>query len=174
MTIQLVPYEDAKFDLKGIKKKLQAAMEAEAAKHRELLGYTTKMWKGQKPEFRSVIVASPQRLFITTEPFGDSLGAWKWRWLEKGTATRWALMSRNFVPKTSRGVLGSQRGKGRVVMAGRRAMLAAGVGPRPGIRARNWTAEVTKLRNKKFQGEMRRTFDLIALTAIHPAGLRQP
>ena len=71
-------------------------------------------------------------------------------YLARGTRLRWALMSRDWRSKTKPRRIPAKRGRGRAVIAGRRAMQARGLGPRPGIKARNPDKLIAKKRNKGF------------------------
>jgi hypothetical protein len=173
-TIRFEPVGNPKFNLKGITSRLRAALDEEAFEHRRLLRQTTKAWEGTRPQFRSQTTVGPTQIAITTAPFGNGPGAKKWRWLETGTKIRWAVMSRGWRSKTRRAWLNSRRGRGQVVIAGKRAMMARNIRPRPGIAPRNWIAEVNKDRSRKFKGLLQRAFDLIARNTITPGGLRRP
>jgi len=171
---RFVPIGDPKFDLKGITVALRKAVEAEAFEHRRLLRQTTKEWTGVRPQFRSETIVGPTQIVISTAPYGKGPGAKKWGWLEEGTRIRWAVMSKDWRSKTRRAWLASRRGRGRVVIAGKRAMMARNIRPRPGIEPRNWIAEVSVQRSRKFKGLMQSTFDLLARNTIKPGGLRRP
>jgi hypothetical protein len=167
-----VPKGPPKFDLKSITKDLRVAMEKEGKEHRRLLKKTTKSWKGEKPDFETTVSISPPVLKSDTVPTGPEHGVSKWWWLERGTSIRWAVMSRGWRSKTRRAILSSGKGRGRVVIAGKRAMRKRGIAPRPGIKARNWRAEVVRLRFRKYKGELKRVFDLNAKNMITPKSLR--
>lgn len=134
---------------------------------------TIATWEGIKPRFESSTIVGPTQLAIHTGPIGDGEGARKWRFLEAGTRIRWAVMSSPWRSKTRVGRLSSRRGRGRVVIFGKRAMISRNIRPRPGIQARNWIAEVNKLRSRKFKGLLQRTFEIIARNTITPGSLRQ-
>ena len=172
-TVRFIPVGDPKFDLKGITTRLRAALEQEAFEHRRLLRQTTSAWDSTRPQFRSQTTVGPTQIAITTAPFGNGPGAKKWRWLEGGTKIRWAVMSSDWRSKTRRAWLNSRRGRGNVVIAGKRAMMARNIKPRPGIKPRNWIAEVNKERSRKFKGLLERAFALIAKNTIKPGGLRR-
>lgn len=72
-------------------------------------------------------------------------------YLSRGTKVRWALMSGDWQSKTRPGRFKPGPGRGRVVIAGRRAMQRRGIGPRPGIKARNYPQQVIKREGKKVQ-----------------------
>lgn len=162
------------YSIKGISVRLRAALEAEGKIHRDLLRKTTADWTGTKPQFRSKVTVSKVALTISTGPFGQGEGAKKWRWLEFGTRIRWALMSSDWKSKTRRAWLGSGRGAGRVLIAGKRAMMRRHIKPRPGIQARNFLAEVNKARSRKFKGQLQRQFGIIATNTIKPKSVRRP
>lgn len=173
-TFRFVPIATPKFDLKGVTVAMRKAVAREAFEHRRLLRETTKAWESTRPQFRSRTIVGPTQIVVDSGPWGNGPGTKKWRWLEYGTEIRWAVMSKDWRSKTRRAWLSSRRGRGRVLIAGRRAMMARNIRPRPGIEARNWIAEVNKARSRKFKGEMQRTFDLIAKNTITPRSLRLP
>jgi len=65
-----------------------------------------------------------------------------WNWLDQGTANRYAIMSRDFVPKTTPGSFQSGHGAGRLIRIGRRSR-----GP---IRPRGWTIMAINKHTKVF------------------------
>jgi hypothetical protein len=82
--------------------------------------------------------------------------------LDLGTSKRWAVMSDDFVPKTIPGRLSSRGGSGRAVIRGRRAMSARNIRPRPGIKARKFSEEIVKTREREFPQRVQRAIDLAA------------
>lgn len=71
-----------------------------------------------------------------------------------GTAIRWALMSSDWRSQTRPGRIPARPGRGRVVIAGRRAMTARGIAPRPGIDGRHWDDQIVKKEQKSYEREM--------------------
>lgn len=75
------------------------------------------------------------------------------KFLEKGTKVRRALMTRDFSPKTKRRFIGSNAGRGGVLMISKKLKL-------PGIKAREWFPEIRDRRRlstiSRFRGAMRR------------------
>jgi len=129
------------------------ALRAEGADQRRVLRQTTKTWKGEKPKFETLVglERGPSgSASVLTGPTGSDEAVNKWRWLDEGTKIRWALMSTDWRSKTKPGRFKSGRGRGRVVIAGRRAMTQRGIRPRPGIQARNWSQTLTKQRKRPF------------------------
>jgi hypothetical protein len=112
---------------------------------------TTATWKGDAPEFAYDVSYKGGDLAVAVGPTGDEKGVQKWNWLDEGTKIRWALMSPDWESKTQVRVYGSGSGSGRVLIAGRRAMEARGIAPRPGIEAREWTLAIVKRRKDKFR-----------------------
>ena len=83
----------------------------------------------------------------------------RWNWLNKGTDIRWALMSNDWISKTTPGFLGSGSGAGFVVARGAGAMKRMGFkNPLPGIEARGWTPIIVEI----YQGEL----DIIVREAV--------
>lgn len=77
-------------------------------------------------------------------------------YLSRGTKVRWALMSSDWRSKTRPRRIPAGRGRGRAVVMGRRAMMARGIGPRPGIKARKFDKMIARKRNKPFIRDVRR------------------
>lgn len=80
----------------------------------------------------------------------------RYRWVNNGTRIRWALTSRDWKSKTTPRKLTPGPGAGRIVIYGRRAMTAAGIQPRPGIKAREFTHVIAENRAKSFSDDMQR------------------
>lgn len=173
LTMKLIPTKGVKFDTGTVTKQLRAALAEEARVHRAMLKVTTDTWLGPKPRFASEVTASRKALKVRTGPTGYGLGAKKWMWLERGTSVRWALMSRNWQSKTMPGYLGSGGNPGRVVIVGKRAMMKRRIAPRPGIKPRNWIAEVVKARTRPFLASLRKTFDIIAKNIVTTESARR-
>jgi hypothetical protein len=174
ITFHFEPIGDPTFNLKGITVALREALRREGTEQRRLLDKTTKTWQGDVPYFVSEETVGPTQISVVTGPHGGGKGAKKWMYLEEGTKIRWAVMGKGFKPKTRRAWLNSMKGKGGAVIVGKRAMMARGIRPRPGIKARNWLAEVNKERSRKFKGLMQREFEVIARNTITPGALRKP
>ena len=68
----------------------------------------------------------------------------KMLWLDDGTRIRHALMSRNWVSKTKPNRLKSGHGRGKKIFVSRQIR-------KPGIKPRNWTKIIAKLRERPFQ-----------------------
>jgi len=180
MTLEFkpIPKKKLNFNIKGRSKALRQTLEEEGQYHKRMLRLTTRRWTGTRPRFQSKTVVSPTRLFVSTAPRGGyppsgRSGAAKWWYLEEGTEIRWALMSSDWRSKTRSGRLRSYGGSGRVLIAGRKAMSKRNIAARPGIDARNWRAEVIRLRSRKFKGRLQREFDLDAQNWIEPKALRR-
>ena len=103
----------------------------------------TRTWKGDKPRIQGEAVLTPPG----TPPYpmfhtGFTSSAWpkadgskgyqKWIWLDLGTKVRYAVMTKNFVPKTREGQLNSWAGRGGMLFVSKKH-------PMPGIKARKFT-----------------------------------
>jgi hypothetical protein len=115
---------------------------------------TVATWKGDKPHFESIIDITGGDASVLTGPTGSNEALRKFKFLDEGTALRWALMSQDWKSKTKPRKIKSGSGRGRPVIVGRRAMQARGIGPRPGIEAREWTETIGKRRKPKFTKRM--------------------
>lgn len=140
-----------RLEAKEIRLELLNELRKEGRLHVRELKKTTATWKGIKPNFESLVgLTRNGDLSVLTGPTGPMFGVLKWFWLDQGTKIRWALMSKDWRSKTRRRELASHPGQGKAVLRGRRAMLAAGIGPQPGIEAREWTNMLTEQRKRPF------------------------
>lgn len=146
-----------KLNIDAIRQEILNELRKEGTDHKRELRKTVATWKGEKPKFESLIGlgrGAGGSASVLTGPTGSEKAVWKWRWLDEGTRIRWALMSRDWKSKTRRRVFGSGRGRGRVVIAGRRAMQRRNIPPRPGIKAREWSVTLMKRRRRPFTRRM--------------------
>lgn len=164
-TILFKPLRAPKFDLEGIKTRLRTAIREEGSEMKILMQKTTETWK-HKPTFRKEVLYTADQIGVNVGPDLDTLKGRVWMYLDGGTKIRWAVMSSNWKSKTRTGWLGSRRGKGRMLFAGRRFMQGRNIKARPGIKARKWSEEVRRIRVPKFSAKLKRTFDLLAKDTI--------
>lgn len=139
-----------KMKIDQVRRELLRELELEGRDVEKLYSETTRTWKGDKPKFESITDVSQEDASVLTGPTGSDLAVNKFVWLDEGTRIRWAVMSGNWRSKTRPGRLKSGRGRGRVLVAGRRNMRK----PRPGIKARGWTEMIQKRRKKPFTRRM--------------------
>ncbi len=132
--------------LKEVRLELLNAMRAEGKETQKLYEQTVETWKGDKPIFESLISLMHDDATVLTGPNGSEMALKKFKFLDEGTSKRWALMSSDWQSKTRPGVLKSGRGRGRVIVVGKRRMRR----PRPGIQARGWTEKIGRQRHKPF------------------------
>lgn len=78
--------------------------------------------------------------------------------VSRGTSVRYAIMSRNFRPKTRVGWIGSNKGRGGMVFISKKH-------PRPGIQARQFEDIIAKKWIKNFPDIMQRAINAEALRA---------
>jgi hypothetical protein len=111
---------------------------------------TTNTWEDHHPVFsiKFSFAGGTVRILVTTK---DEV----WGYLNRGTNVRWALMSSDFLPKTRPRSLQSFAGRGHAVIRGQRAMTAAGLGPQPGIEAREWNKTVMDLYRDEISADIR-------------------
>ena len=123
----------------------------------------TRTWKGDVPRIQTeakLVPAgvSPSTGFHTSFTASawpredNSKGYWKWRWLDKGTEVRYALMSKDFIPKTSAGMLNSWTGRGKMLFVSRKLNKGKGMS---GIKARKFTLELRKKWEPLFRDHMK-------------------
>jgi hypothetical protein len=76
----------------------------------------------------------------------------KWRWLNEGTAVRWALMDKRFRPKTAPGRWKSGPGAGPSEPVWRGYSMGI---PQPGIEPRDWSGQAKKRHKDKLKEALR-------------------
>ena len=120
------------------------AMRKTGTKIRRDYNKTTATWKGETPDFEETISLTAPGPTLVVGPAGSQHGADKWRWLDEGTAVRYATMSPDFSRKTTPNVVGSSSGSGGVIYVRKDR-------PMPGIEARNWTKILIQLWTEPFK-----------------------
>lgn len=119
---------DAKALEREIKKELKLI--ARMAKNRMLT--PTQTWNNP-PDF---VISGPMLagddLVCRVRTLGSSQGDMEFFFLDEGTKTRFATMTRDFMPKTAPRSFKASPGKGGLLFVNRKR-------PRPGIEARKWT-----------------------------------
>jgi hypothetical protein len=124
---------------------------------------TTETWQSDKPKFAAAIsLKQPGPTLIVDASGGDQKGVKKWFWLDKGTKVRRAVMSPDFEPKTRNRFIGSGKGKGHMVFVSKKIS-------RPGIKAREWTPEITKKWTPRFKKRMEEAMRTAAQKSGHGA-----
>lgn len=134
----------------GYRDTILSALWSEGAEMRALLTQATRTW--QPPvRFRTDRRVSGDRaeVQVTTKDI-------RFISVDQGTKTRWAVMSPDFKAKSQIRSLTASAGAGSTVIRGRRAMQQRNIAPRPGIKARNFSVEVRKIRRPKFHANMRK------------------
>lgn len=128
---------------------IHAELRKQGAITKRALEATVSTWSN-KPRFRVDPRTKGDAATVavsTTDP--------RYRWVNEGTRTRWAVMSRDWRSKSTPRTIGSRAGRGRVVIRGRQAMQQRNIKPRPGIKAREYTQEIAKRRRPFFYKAMR-------------------
>lgn len=137
-----------KLKVDAIRLELLNALRAEGRDVKKEYEKTTKTWK-RKPKFETLIGLTGNDASVLT---GTDSSIYKY--IDEGTRIRWALMSSDWKSKTTPKKIGSTRGRGRVLIAGKRAMQRRNIRPRPGIKAREFSETIRKQRKNKFTRRM--------------------
>lgn len=166
MTVfQLKSIKPQRLKVDAIRLELLNELRKEGTATRRELSKAVQTWD-DAPSFETLISLSGGDAAALTGPVGTDAQVNKFVWLDKGTRIRWAVMSKDWRSKTRPGRLNSGPGSGRVVIAGRRAMQARNIAPRPGIQARNWTELVAKRRRRPYQRAMVKSMQRVARKAF--------
>lgn len=134
---------------------------------------TTRTWEGEKPEFVARILVNPpnapnlntfpRNLTIEVAPKDNgSVGARNWFFLNYGTKVRHAVMSKDFKPKTTVGLLSSKKGRGRMVFVSKKIKL-------PGIKPRKWNIALRRKWDTEFANRMRKVMYPVVVVSGHKA-----
>lgn len=150
MAFQLKVIKARKMNIKAFRDVIFRELKAQGKATEKEFDKTVATWSGDKPSFESITDITKGDASVLTGPTGSTKALRKFKYLDEGTAIRWALMSSDWKSKTKPGKLKSGRGKGRPVLIGRRAMQKRNIPPRPGIEAREWTPLIQKRRKPKF------------------------
>ncbi len=117
-----------KFNTQQILDAVERGLDRAAEEVQRDFGFTTETWEEHHPVFE--IISVPSKRTIQTN---DDI----YRFLNDGTAIRYATMTNPFAPKTEPGVIGSQAGVGRLNYISRAR-------PRPGIIAREFDKAIAE------------------------------
>jgi hypothetical protein len=151
--LQVKVIKAKKMKIPQVRKELVKAAEKQAKITENKYKETVASWKGAKPKFQSIIEVESD-ITVLTGPVGSTEAVEKFVFLDEGTKIRWAVMSKNWKSKTKPRQLKSGGGRGKVVIAGRRAMRKRNIKPRRGIEARKWTETLGKQRTRPFTKAM--------------------
>lgn len=150
MVFQIKAIKPKKMKLKAFRDIIFQELERQGKATEKEFDKTVDTWQSDKPRFESLTDITKGDASVLTGPTGSVKALRKFKWLDEGTRIRWALMSSDWKSKTKPRRLKSGRGRGRVVIAGRRAMQARNIRPRRGIEKREWTPTIQKRRRKPF------------------------
>lgn len=112
---------------------------------------TTQTWN-DPPGFVSKFNFAGGEAILWVVITGTDLEIWKWVWLDEGTSVRHAVMSKDWVSKTTPGQLQSHAGQGRVVNINKNIV-------RPGIEPRNFAELITKEMELTFASDIQKAVD---------------
>lgn len=161
MVAQLVKgLKPKKLKVKQVRLNILNALRAEGKIVKKELEKTTATWKGAKPTFEIAIGLTGKDAIVLVGPAGDPKGAQKWVWLDEGTKPHiiQAKSAPNLIFRDGRGF--KAKTKVKTFSSGAGANTGAIVQKKkvkhPGIQARDWTGEISKLRKKRFTKSMQK------------------
>ncbi len=146
--ISVIP--EALFDAHGfieeMERKLIAESRREAGIVKRSFERVTKTWSEEtKPTFVIRYGVRGDGYYLEVSTDSDIF-----RWLNFGTSKRYAVMTSDFMPKTTSRVIGSRRGRG-----GYSHMTHI---PKEGIKAREWIDEIADRREDQYHANMEKIF----------------
>lgn len=121
---------------------IDTALDGAALSVKADFNVTVRTWD-DKPQFE--IRKSPGERFIGT-------GHRIYKFISGGTSVRYAIMSKNFRPKSRVGFIGSNQGSGGMVFISKKH-------PRPGIKARKFEVVIKQKWDKELPKIMQRSID---------------
>jgi hypothetical protein len=137
------------FEMEFLNGQLEAANIAKS-----MMDMTVSSW-ASKPKFHITVFVN--EVNIGTD---DRI----WNYLDNGTNVRYAIMSNPFTPKTHAHFIGSGSGQGQVVRRGRSVSP-----PRPGIAAREWMGDISKIMKPEYSRIMKNAVARITARLMHGA-----
>ena len=137
-------------NVKGYRREILSQLRKEGTQLRKLFAQATRTWS-PAVRFRTDVSVRGIRASVKV-----STKDIRFISVDKGTRTRWAVMSSDFSPKSQVRSLSARRGRGGAVIRGKVAMSKRNIAPRPGIKPRMFSVEVRKIRRPIFFFQMRR------------------
>lgn len=122
-------------------------------------GLTYKTWQ-HKPTFKEEFDESKKEMAGSALTSGEGSSQNPYPFITKGTSVRFARMTDNFSPKTTKRTIGSSSGKGGVLYIDKRR-------PLPGIEAREFEEEIAKREQPKFRKRMEKSIGVGAKKSGH-------
>ncbi len=162
MVAQLAKTIKPKKKLKASKVRLNLlnTMRAEGRIVKREFEKTTASWEGAKPTFKILISLKGGEAVVLIGAAGNPKGAQKWQWLNDGTEAH-VIQAKNvphlifqdgrgFKPKTKVKTFSSGPGANIGAIVSKKQVI------HPGIKARDWTGEISRLRRKRFSKAMQK------------------
>lgn len=135
-------FQGAKF----VKLVQDAIAETVAEDARGLVDKTVATWT-HKPDISVEVTARGSRVRVGNVQVGSRRKP-IWKYLDEGTAKRYAVMTKGFAAKTRPGYLVSYAGRGRLAYISDK--------PRPGIKARGWSYKINERMTPIIQKSIRK------------------
>jgi len=138
-------FREKAFKVKDIRAAARQAAEIAGDKALELFAKVVRTWRTETNFwYRTAETNEGIKLtFFTDNP--------KFKFVDEGTAVRYAVMTPDFIARTKPNVLGSFTGKG-----GLWYMLRKGMEAKPGLQARNFSEIITERTGPTFRGALQR------------------
>lgn len=147
-----------KLKVDAIRLEILNALRAEGRDQKKELKKTVTGWRGEKPDFESLIGLErpPGGASVLTGPTGSTKAVNKWVWTDQGTKPHIIRARRvprlrfqtGYVPSTTPGKFTSRRSRRFGPVVRPRAVR------HPGTKARNWTTILQKRRRRPFTKRM--------------------
>jgi hypothetical protein len=146
-SVKLKFISPGKLNIKKITNEIRKALKEEAKDIKKMYDMAVRTWE-EKPKFQTNIVEGPNP---SVQVFTDDP---VFTYIDLGTKKRWALMSGDWKSKTTSGMIGSSRGRGRAVLVGKKAFQKRRMRARPGIKARHFTKNIMMVREPALRRRM--------------------
>ena len=136
------------YDVSGIVKAIRKEAERFKEPVQNDFKSTVKHFK-KKPTFKAFLAYRGGDFILSCKPSGNRKAVQIWHWLNFGTRTRHAVMSKDYKPSTIPNTIRTRAGKGRVLHVSKRIK-------QKGIEARNWTTVIQRRNGPPFRGAVTR------------------
>ena len=146
MSIKVIQIKASDLKVKAMWSELEQAVKEERDAADIEFSKTYSTWS-HKPKFEKDFSSNSSQIIGSTLTSGDGSKDNPYPFVTKGTSVRYATMTDDFSPKSTKRVISSKGGRGGVLYVDKRK-------PRPGIEAREFEEEIAKREQPKFTKRM--------------------
>lgn len=159
MTIKFTPIKPGPLNVDKMLNALRNMVKKQAGFSNTQFGLTYKTWE-HEPKFIEEFKETIKEMVGSALTSGEGSKENPYPFITKGTSVRFATMTPDFSPKSTKRTIGSGGGRGGVAYIDTRR-------PRPGIEAREFEEEIKKREQPKFEKRGQAAMDKAAAQSGH-------